>query len=390
MGTQAKEDTVEALLQELLGPVPTYARYLTLAEIRAHIDALREQPGFSVTTIGQSAEGLPIDMIQYDGGSDRTVLLWGFEDPTEPIGALTMFWLCDQLRERNPQLMRFRCNWAIIPTINPDGVWRNEEWFLVPGDLRAFAGGSWEPPYERILYWDAPTIYPEMAAWRAAVSSLTPDVLFDMHDDSHFPAPGYHVVPSSTIESRSTDAHLAFVRSTGMPLADPPVAPPSTIRDPRMSLAFAFEVNPDCMAFFDEVCGYAPSATAPDHERAAPQQATVIEAIDRYLEILDLVGDDDVVRIESARSQARHARHLIANGEDGAKALAVSCCALRVLRRQGYASEADAIDEVFWQYISSQAPPDAVRAIPIRDQVRVQLHLLFTILAERGYLRASA
>ncbi len=158
---------MQALPQELLASVPTYARYLTLAEIRAQTDALRGQPGFSVETIGQSAEGLPIDMIRFDGGYDRTALLWGFEDPTEPVCALTMFWLCDQLRQRNPQVMRFQCNWAIIPTINPDGVLRNEEWFLAPGDLRVFAGGSWEPPYERIMYWNASTACPEMAAWRA-------------------------------------------------------------------------------------------------------------------------------------------------------------------------------------------------------------------------------
>ncbi len=376
-------------LQELLGSVPTYARYLTLAQIRAQIDALREESGFAVTTLGQSAEGLPIDMIRYDGGADRTVLLWGFEDPTEPICALSMFWLCDQLRARNPGLMRFQCNWAIIPTINPDGVWRNEEWFLAPGDLRAFAGGSWEPPYERILYWDAPTIYPEMAAWRAAVTALSPDVLFDMHDESHCPASGYYVLLSSPIDGGLMEAHLAFVRSMGMPVADEPIAPPSSIRDPRRSIAFAFGVNPDCMAFFDEALGYVLSTSTRNDGHAVPEQATVCDAIDRYLQLLGLIEDDDVARIESASSHARYARHLIVNGENGAKAMAVSCCALRVLRDQGYAREADAIDDVFWRYISSQAPPEAVRTIPIRNQVRVQLHLLFTVLADRGYLLTS-
>jgi len=378
-----------ALFQKLLASVPTYARYLTLAEIRAQIDTLREEPGFAVTTIGQSAEGRPIEMIQYDGGADRTLLLWGFEDPTEPICALTMFWLCDQLRARNAEFMRFRCNWAIIPTINPDGVLRNEEWFLAPGDLRTFAGGSWETPYDRTLYWEAAATSPEMAAWRGAVTALTPDVLFDMHDESHFPAAGYQVFLSSTIESSLMEAHLAFVRSTGMPIVDPPVAPPSMIRDPRRSVAFAFTVNPDCIAFQDEACGYALSETARDQGSSAPQQVAVVEAIDRYLQLLNLVCDDDVVRLESAKSQARYARHLIVNGENGGKPLAVSCCALRVLRRQGCAAEADALMHVFWQYIVSQARPEALRVIPIRHQVRVQLHLLFTVLAGRGYLLAS-
>jgi hypothetical protein len=184
------------------------------------------------------------------------------------------------------------------------------------------------------------------------------------------------------------EAHLAFVESTGMPIVDQPVQPPSRIRDPRRSVAFAFEVNPDCLVFQDEACGYALSTSAFDHEWSASQQATVRDAVDHYLQLLDLIKDDDVVRIESAKSQARHAREL--RPEDGAKALAVSCCALRVLRRQGYAREADALQDVFWQYITSQAPPEAVRTIPIRDQVRVQLHLLFTVLAERGYLLTSA
>ncbi len=216
------------------------------------------------------------------------------------------------------------------------------------------------------------------------MTALAPDVLFDMHDESHFPAPGYYVLLSSAIDERLMDAHLAFVRSTGMPVADQPVAPPSSIRDPRRSVAFAFEVNPDCIAFFDEVLGYALSTSALDHDWSASQQATVRDAIDHYLQLLDLIKDDDVVRIESARSQARHAKEL--RPEDGAKALAVSCCAVRVLRRQGYGREADALQDVFWQYIASQAPPEAVQAIPIRDQVRVQLHLLFTVLTQRGYL----
>jgi hypothetical protein len=378
---------VEALLPKLLASVPTYAHYLTLAQIRERIDALRQEPGFAVTTIGRSAEGRPIDMIQYHAGADRTVLLWGFEDPTEPIGALGMFWLCDQLRQRNADLIGFRCNWAIIPTINPDGVLRNEEWFLAPGDLRAFAGGSWEPPYDRILYWDEPGTYPEMMAWRAAVSALTPDVLFNMHDESHFPAPGYQVFLSSAIEDSLMETHLTFVRSTGMPLVDDPVQPPSRMRDPRRSVSFAFVANPDCMVLQDESCGYALSTSALDHDWSASQQATVRDAIDHYLQLLDLIKDDDVVRIESAKSQARHARNL--RPEDGAKALAVSCCALPALRRQGYAREADALQEAFWQYIVSQAPPEATRPISLRDQVRVQLHLLFTVLADRGYLLTS-
>ncbi len=124
---------MEMLLQKLLASVPTYTRYLTLEQICRQTDALRNQPGFTIETIGQSAKGMPIAMIRYDGCYDRTVLLWGFEDPTEPVGALSMFWLGGQLRWRNPQLMRFQCNWAIIPTINPDGVKRNEGWFRAPG-----------------------------------------------------------------------------------------------------------------------------------------------------------------------------------------------------------------------------------------------------------------
>jgi hypothetical protein len=142
---------MEMLVQKLLASVPTYTRYLTLEQICRQTDALRNQPGFTIETIGQSAKGMPIAMIRYDGGYDRTVLLWGFEDPTEPVGALSVFWLGGQLRRRNPQLMRFQCNWAIIPTINPDGVKRNEGWFRAPGDLHAFLHGAWEPPYEQVL-----------------------------------------------------------------------------------------------------------------------------------------------------------------------------------------------------------------------------------------------
>jgi hypothetical protein len=47
----------------------------------------------------------------------------------------------------------------------------------------------------------------------------------------------------------------------------------------------------------------------------------------------------------------------------------------------GRAEEAGAIEEVFWEYLSARLD-GTYAAIPVRDQVRVQLHFLFTVLGK--------
>jgi hypothetical protein len=45
-----------------------------------------------------------------------------------------------------------------------------------------------------------------MVALRKAITALRPDVLYDMHDESHFPAPGYKVFLSSPVDDESIQA----------------------------------------------------------------------------------------------------------------------------------------------------------------------------------------
>ena len=281
---------MRTLFQELLTSVPEYNHYLTGDEMHKRIDEFRSHPGFIIETIGHSMNALPIEMLRYDRGYDRSVLLWGFEDPTEPVCALSMFWLCEQLRLQSSPVLRFECNWGIIPTINPDGLQLNEEWFSAPGDMHAFLRGAWQPPDEQILYWNPSLARPEMSALHHAITTIKPDVLFDMHDESHFPAPGYQVFLSSPIDSGAIADHLAYATAQGMPLLDAPIMDPALLRNPDMSVAMAYTVRPDCFVLIDEVCGYATSMKADDSGYCTAEKTTVLQTIDSYLVQLDNIS----------------------------------------------------------------------------------------------------
>jgi len=57
----------------------------------------------------------------------------------------------------------------------------------------------------------------------------------------------------------------------------------------------------------------------------------------------------------------------------------VGACALRVLRAHGKVTFADAIEKTFWGYLNARLG-GTYTTIPIRDQVRIQLHFLFSVI----------
>jgi hypothetical protein len=113
------------------------------------------------------------------------------------------------------------CDWALIPCLNPDGVLRNEQWFRHPSDLRAFLNGSWE---DELAFWGAPQ-YPEELALEQAILRTTPELLFGMHDESHFPGHGYWALVSDEELQEGLGEHFAYENRIGVETRPPPVKP---------------------------------------------------------------------------------------------------------------------------------------------------------------------
>ncbi len=211
------------MIRDLIEAVPEFACYPSVADLDRHLDALQSSPALRVTQVGLSAEGHPIRAVHCEQQAPRTALLWGYEDPSEPICGLSTWWLCDQLAQPDSPLHRVNCNWMVIPCLNPDGARRNEHWFARPGDLRAFFDGSWEPPIEQIMYWNPPPTCSEMRALRETIAACRPDLLFWMHDESHFfGPPSYEIYLSEDLGPGALTKHLAYTVAAGMPLSRAP------------------------------------------------------------------------------------------------------------------------------------------------------------------------
>ena len=74
----------------LLEQIGDLDRYPTLADVLAHTRALTGRRGFHVETIGQSRMGRDIELVSFGRGDKPVILLWGFEDPHEPVCAWSM------------------------------------------------------------------------------------------------------------------------------------------------------------------------------------------------------------------------------------------------------------------------------------------------------------
>ncbi len=353
----------------ILNNVRVENHFLSLRDIYRNIAILKDTRHFSVETIGYSAEGRSIELIRYCTGAPRTTLLWAFEDPTEPVGASTIFSLCNALAAQPTTLHDGNCNWALIPCINPDGVARNEGWFSAPGDPLQFLENAWEPAKGTSLFWDAPADCPEANALKSVIHKLQPDLLYNLHDESHFPGGEYCIYASTSLRRTELTAHLQFIRDLGMPIAEEPFAPPALMQDSHWAFSAAYEASANCLVFLDEACGYCPTGVPP-----IPANNLQAE-MNEYRAVLEELRRHDPACVESADY---HARSFLSG--KAAKALCLAACALPLLRRYGYTRQADVFYSAFRDYIRTTAGPEIYRALPIESLVKAQLHLLLTLL----------
>jgi murein tripeptide amidase MpaA len=150
------------------------------------------QPGVTLTELGQTLDGQPLDLLTL-GEGPKQVWLYARQHPGESMaewwmeGALER--LCDP-EDAVARLLRREATFHIVPNMNPDGSRR--------GHLRTNAVGvnlnrEWhEPSMERS---------PEVFLVRAAMDATGVDFAMDVHGDEAIPAvfvAGFEGIPSIT------------------------------------------------------------------------------------------------------------------------------------------------------------------------------------------------
>jgi hypothetical protein len=179
-------------LPGLLARVPDFREFLTLEELRASSRALvAEYPGVArLETVGASAEGRPIELLTIGKGR-RSALLVGVPHPNEPIGTLTLEFLCRLLCEDGELRGQLDATVSAIQVADPDGFVLNEGWFKGAFSPLRYALNYYRPPHREQVEWSFPVDYktlrfatpsPETATLMRVMERIRPSFFYSLHN----------------------------------------------------------------------------------------------------------------------------------------------------------------------------------------------------------------
>jgi hypothetical protein len=176
----------------ILERVPEYREFLTLEELRCRAEDLRaEFPGLvRRETVGASLEGRSIELVTV--GHGRTpVLLLGVPHPNEPIGTLTVDFLCRLVCEDTALRTALDVTLHVVQVADPDGYVLNEGWFKGAFSPLRYATSYYRPPHREQVEWSFPVDYrtlrfttptPETAAIMRVMERVRPRVFYSLHN----------------------------------------------------------------------------------------------------------------------------------------------------------------------------------------------------------------
>lgn len=175
---------------DALEKVPDYQRFYTLDEMLAHArEVVDNHPHLArYQEVGYSTDGEPIPMIAI-GDGPIPLLLFACPHPNEPIGAMLIQFLLDELVEN--EKLRAGYTWHLLPCVDPDGTRLNEGWFSGPFTIRNYARHFYRPRSEEQVEWTFPIRYknfafdqpmPETKALMKAFDSTLPRFVYSLHN----------------------------------------------------------------------------------------------------------------------------------------------------------------------------------------------------------------
>ena len=179
-------------LTGLLARVPDFREFMTLEELGASSRALvAEFPGLArLETVGASAEGRPIELLTIGDGA-KPALLVGVPHPNEPIGTLTLEFLCRLLCEDGDLRARLDATVYAIKVADPDGFVLNQGWFKGQFSPLRYALDYYRPPHREQVEWSFPVEYktlrfatpsPETAAVMRVMERVRPRFFYSLHN----------------------------------------------------------------------------------------------------------------------------------------------------------------------------------------------------------------
>jgi hypothetical protein len=179
-------------LPGLLARVPDFREFLTLEELRASSQGLVDEfPGVArLETVGASAEGRPIELLTIGRGA-RPALLLGVPHPNEPIGTLTLEFLCRLLCEDPELRARLDATVHVIKVADPDGLVLNQGWFKGAFSPLRYALEYYRPPHREQVEWSFPVEYktlrfatpsPETACVMRVMERVRPRFFYSLHN----------------------------------------------------------------------------------------------------------------------------------------------------------------------------------------------------------------
>jgi Zinc carboxypeptidase len=172
--------------------VPDHCEFLTLAELAERTRALvADFPGQARReVVGESAEGRPIELVTIGHGR-HPVLLVGVPHPNEPIGTLTLDFLCRLLCEDAALRARLDVTLHVVPVADPDGFVLNEGWFKGTFAPARYAREFYRPPHREQVEWSFPVVYktlrfttpsPETATVMRVMQRIRPRFFYSLHN----------------------------------------------------------------------------------------------------------------------------------------------------------------------------------------------------------------
>lgn len=170
--------------------VPDYERFLTLDEMYAKaVQVAADHPELaSLSYVGHSSDGERIPMVRIGDGEQR-MLLFASPHPNEPIGAMLVQFLLDELIVN--QELRSGRTWYLLPCVDPDGTRLNEGWFAGPFNIRNYARNFFRPRSQEQVEWTFPMSYkeftfdspiPETQALMKAFEIAAPQFVYSLHN----------------------------------------------------------------------------------------------------------------------------------------------------------------------------------------------------------------
>lgn len=173
-----------------LQSVPDYQRFYTLDEMLNHAkEVVQQNPKLArYQEVGHSTDGEPIPMISI-GDGPTPLLLFACPHPNEPIGAMLVQFLLDELVAN--EKLRSGYTWHLLPCVDPDGTRLNEGWFAGPFTIRNYARHFYRPRSVEQVEWTFPIKYKnfvfdkpmlETQALMKAFELTNPKFVYSLHN----------------------------------------------------------------------------------------------------------------------------------------------------------------------------------------------------------------